>query len=204
MKPATMELPPPLRSLAPASLDGIGYLREGRFAFESTRVEFKRSARQVTVLGVGTVDSDKVRVRWQPVGGEGREWSCTAHGLGLTRFSVKAPVAPRQQRCAGPNGATLELAEVASGPLAPVSQQGQLRDGDVVLTLRSQHRVQGVSTRLEGPTGYVMSVGDRPVAALETVGDVPRLWRAEEPAAVRQAVTDAALMLALTWNASVP
>ena len=95
--------------------------------------------------------------------------------------------------------ARLDIDERAGAAGTRQVREGRHSEGDVVLDIRSVHRLQGSPLPLAQPAGYVMSRGGQVVGAVELTDSVPRLW-ATGPAAQQQAVTHAAVALGLLWD----
>ena len=96
--------------------------------------------------------------------------------------------------------ARLSLAAPSRMPGTRAERQGSFTMGGRTLELRSVHQVQGSPLPLDEPIGYVLSHQGQPVGAIELNGTTPRLWRPAAGDAHAEAVTLAALALALLWD----
>ena len=128
-----------------------------------------------------------------------REASCTARQSELTAGVLAVPVRPWTLACRWGRDAQLQISERR---LVGTTQarEGQYRRGDLALTLRSVHRLAGTPLVQPLPTGYEILHGGRTVGSVDLVRGSPVLRRPDPGTPLGQAVTEAALVLALVWE----
>ena len=201
LPPARMALPDTLAGVAPDTLQGLGGGRSGSFTLGSGALagRFERSASRLSLFD--SVAADRAAAQYSATSGSGAtvEARCSARQTTVTLGIVSAAPRPSTLRCdfSGAIAGTLELAADAATPGA--TRSGRAQFGAVVLQLQSVHRVQGSPLPLEAPIGYVLTQDGRPVGAVEING-APRLWRPPAGTPAHDAVTHAALALALLWH----
>lgn len=198
---ATMELPPALAQAAPVTLQGIGHGRSGRFEFDHGEVSYRRDATQLSLFGLVARGRAAVDVQWRPQGAEARTLRCKARRVEITRPTISATVQGLQQHCDGDHGVTLTLTERVAAFGARREREGEYRAPGLTLRVQSVHRLQGAALAVEEPAGYLVTHEGRPVAALDLSGGRPRLWRGDLAGALRAAVDETVLVLALAWDA---
>ncbi|GAP34732.1 hypothetical protein [Piscinibacter sakaiensis] len=196
-----MALPAPLANLSSETLDGLGGGRRGDFRLAGEPVHFERGLDRLQLFDLVTHERAASRYRFEPAGGPPVEAVCQGRQTTLSIGGAEARARPARLACqwqgtAAPTRLTLDAVARAGGR---EERQGVFSAGPLTLELQSVHRWDGAALPVAEPVGYVMSVQGRPVGALELNG-TPRLWRPAEPGPLRDAVTWAALALALSWG----
>lgn len=195
---AQMALPAPLAGTAPETLQGVGGAREGRFEIGAWQGTFSRSASRLAVFG-DALTADRATLEYSAGDVTAR---CRARQVSGSAGVLGVALRPFEWTCRyeGALQGELVLAADAALPGAPSSaRRGRVTIAGTTLAVRSEHRVQGSPLPLEAPIGYVLEQDGRPVGAVELNG-APRLWRPATGALARDAVTHAALALALLWD----
>lgn len=115
--------------------------------------------------------------------------------------TLPAALAVFASGCAGLPAARMALPHTLTTDAATpgATGSGRVQFGAVVLQLQSVHGVQGSPLPLEAPIGHVLTQDGRPVGAVEING-TPRLWHPPAGTPAHDAVTHAALALALLWH----
>lgn len=202
LPPARMALPEPLAAVAPEALQGVGGGREGRFEIGALQGQFVRSASRLSLFG-DALAADRAALDYRTHDVTAR---CRARQVSAAAGVLVAAVRPFEWTCRyeGALPGELVLAADAAAPGAPsAARQGRVTLAGATLAVRSVHRVQGSPLPLERPIGYVLEVDGRPVGAVELNGP-PRLWRPVAGTPLHDAVTHAALALALLWDPATP
>jgi hypothetical protein len=213
VKPAELALPAELSGTAPVAIEGIRPGRSGRATLRGLSASFERGADRIDLFERLQIDRAAVAFT---VDGESSRAECKLRGETLTRGVLNLPLRPSAFTCtlprvvgaAGAAGAAAARLEVAApaAALQPGQRCGTLVVDGLAVEVQSLHRVAGSPLPLEAPAGWQFSHRGRVVAAIELTGQQPRLWRAGSPAldgALTDAVTRAALALALLWDPAV-
>lgn len=199
---AQMVLPEPLRAQTPEALQGLGGGREGSFTLAGSSGRFQRSASRLAVFDTLLVhDRSGARYSFAPGSERAVDASCRAQRTETSVGAVAGALQPYTLHCdfSGALTGTLTLAAASRQPGAG-ERRGQLLAGGVTLVLQSVNRVQGSALPLASPIGYVFLHDGQPVGAVEINGTTPRLWRPPAGSTLHDAVTQAALALALLWE----
>lgn len=199
---AQMALPETLAAIAPETVRGLGGRREGDFVLAGTPGRFERSASRLSLFD-DRLAFDRVAASYRtaPSSGAAVAASCRARQTEATVGVLGGAPRPYEVRCQFSGGVSGELILSApSGvPGTRAERRGSVSAGGVTLALQSVHRVQGSPLPLEQPIGYVFTQDGLAVGAVELNG-TPRLWRPPAGTPRHDAVTQAALALALLWD----
>ncbi len=102
-------------------------------------------------------------------------------------------------RWRGASDATLHIGE-GRVQWGQQTREGRYQRGDLTLGLRSVHQLEGSAFATAAPVGYELLQGERVVGSVDLSRGVPRLRRPDPATPLGQAVTEAALALALVWE----
>jgi hypothetical protein len=201
IRPAELALPEPLAGIAPTPLQGLGAGRSGSFTLGADSGRFQRERDRLSLFEVLSFDRAPTRYELRWADGRSVQAACVGRQTTATLGVLSAQPQAFTLRCewAG-SAARLELTAPSPGPGARAERSGRYVDGGLVLALRSVHQARGSSWPLAVPLGYLISHEGRPVGAVEINGTVPRLWRPAPGTPLHEAVTQAALALALLWD----
>lgn len=190
------------RTLEDLPLRGIGGQSRGEFRAGEAGGRFERSASRLALFDAALgFDRASARFTWQPPAGTPQEADCQARRAEVQRSLLSLPARPWHVACTWSQGARLTMdAEPLAAAGTQESRRGRFEGGGVTLALQSVHRLQGTPLPLTQAAGYLISFQGVPVAALELTGVTPRLLRPREPGPLQDAVTQAALALALLWD----
>jgi hypothetical protein len=199
---AQMALPETLTAIAPETVQGLGGKREGEFVLAGTPGRFERSASRLSLFDdLMAFDRVGASYRTAPSQGAAVAASCRGRQTEATVGVLSGAPRPYEVRCQFSGGVSGEmvLAAPSAVPGTRAERRGSVNAGGVTLALESVHRVQGSPLPLEQPIGYVFTQDGRAVGAIELNG-TPRLWRPPAGTPAHDAVTQAALALALLWD----
>ena len=198
---AQMALPTPLRAQTPEKLEGLGAGREGSFTLAGSGGKYKRSADKWSLFDAVVHDRLAAGYTFAPGSSAAVDARCRAQRTEASVGIVAGAVQPYTLHCdfsgAFVGALTLSADSRRSGE---AERSGQLRAGDLTLRVQSVNRIEGSSLPLQSPIGYVFLHDGKPVGAVEINGLTPRLWRPPASSGLRDAVTQAALALALLWE----
>ena len=193
LPPAEMELPAVLATTAPQTIEGLKAGRSGQLQVAGETARYERGASRLDVFGVIALARDGTAASCKLIGNTG--------AVGVVQVPLKrAAYACEYRRDGAPLPQRLELQAIDTAYGTRDERRGRFSAGTTVVELQSVHRVQGSSLPLAAPIGYVFSHEGRPIGAVELNGLKPRLWRLDAPAQVAEAVTHAAIALALLWD----
>jgi len=206
IKPAHMALPEGLAGdparFEELSLQGIGGKARGDFKAGDAGGRFERSASRLALFDA-SISCDRASARYtlQREGADAVEAECRARRTEVQRSALALPVRPFTVDCDWRDGARLKLdAEVLAAGGTQEARKGRYEGGGVVLELRSVHQLQGTKWPLSQPAGYALWQDGVAVGALDLTGVTPRLLRPRTGTPQHEAVTRAALALALLWD----
>jgi len=199
---AQMVLPETLATVAPEPVQGLGGRREGDFVLAGTPGRFERSASRLSLFDdLLAFDRVAASYRTTPSNGAAVAASCRVRQTAATVGVLSGTPRPYEVRCQFSGGVSGEmtLAAPSAVPGTRAERRGTVSAAGVTLALQSVHRVQGSPLPLEQPIGYVFTQDGRAVGAVELNGTA-RLWRPPAGTPVHDALTQAALALALLWD----
>lgn len=204
--PAELQGEAAARTLEPLPLQGLGGKSSGRLTVGDASGRFERSASRLALFDAAlSFDRASARYTLQAPGGPALEADCQARRAEVQRGALALPARPFTVACDWQGGArlTLDAQPLAAGGTQE-ARQGRFVNGSVVLELKSVHQLQGTRWPLAQAAGYLITHQGTPVAALELTGVTPQLLRPREPGPLRDAVTQAAVALALLWDPATP
>lgn len=198
IREARMEVPADLAAVAEEPFGRVGWGRSGAFTLGLQQVRYERGADRLTLFETYATGRAPLQV-WLDGPSGSREASCTARQSELTAGVLAVPVRPWTLACRWGRDAQLQISERR---LVGTTQarEGQYRRGDLALTLRSVHRLAGTPLVQPLPTGYEILHEGRAVGSVDLVRGSPVLRRPDPGTPLGQAVTEAALVLALVWE----
>lgn len=205
VKTARIVLPEPLAGdrtrFEELALEGVGGKPRGDFRLGEAGGRFERSLSRAEWFNA-TVSFDRGGVRYTlDQAGGAVNADCRVRRSEVQLRGVTTEVKPLAMDCSYSDGARLKLdADVLAAGGTRVARVGRYEGGGVVLALRSVHAIQGAQWWLPGPAGYLLLKDEAPLGAVELTGVTPRLWRPRAASPEQQAVTRAALALALLWD----
>lgn len=203
---AQMELPEALAAVAPAPMKGVKPARRGEFELMGLQGRFERSADRLSLFDAA-LEFDRMGLSYSltvPVD-QALQASCRGRRTGAAVGVVAATPRPLEVQCdyRGAFTARFTVTETAAAAGTRVQRQGRMESAGAVLEVTSVHRVQGSPLPLAAPIGYTFTSNGRPVGAVEANGPATRVWitpAAQADPALRQAVQQVALSLALLWD----
>ncbi|MDO9073444.1 MAG: hypothetical protein Q7U73_09265 [Rubrivivax sp.] len=202
VQPARMALPAGLDAhTEPLPVQGLGGKRRGELAVGAARGSFDRNADQLSVFGMLDFDRGGARYTLHPAGAAEVEAQCRQRQTGGQVGILALPLRPYAVSCQWRDGARLTL---EADPRAARTQEGRLgryEGAGVQLQLSSVHRLQGSKLPVVQPAGYTFTHQGVVVGAVDlTESARPLLWRPPAGQPLHDAVTHAALALALMWE----
>lgn len=204
IEPARMALPETLNADAfeELPLQGLGGKSKGDFRLADAGGRFERSASRLALFDAAiTFDRASARYTLQQGTAAAVQAECRARRTEAQRSALALPMRPLTVDCDWRDGARLKLdAELLAAGGTQEARKGRFEGGGVGLELRSVHQLQGTKWPLAQPAGYTLLADGVPVGALELTGTTPRLWRPRAATPQQEAVTRAAIALALLWD----
>jgi hypothetical protein len=205
---ARMQLPEGLAARSEAlAVQGLGGGRSGSFQLGADSGSFERSASRLALFSAAlSRDSASARYTLRRTDGSQVQGECHAAQTGAEGGGLAVQLRPWRVSCEWRGGARLSLQgrpgatqETREGRFESAGDQGQ------VLELRSEHRLQGAAWAQAQPVGYLLLHQGVVVGALD-LSDSSRLQLRRPPAGqpLHDAVTQAALALALLWDPAAP
>ncbi len=133
---------------------------------------------------------------------------CTVRSLTLNAGPVSLEPEPTRLTCSFqhegrviPASLTAEtVREGAAGAFGRETRRGRIALDRTVLTIRSEHKLQGSGLGLAAPAGYVFEANGAAVGSVEITGQPQIRFAAGSDPAVRRAVVAGALALGLMWD----
>jgi len=202
-QPARMALPATLAaaSVEELPLQGLGGKAKGTLQVGDAGGSYERSASRLSLFEMLGFDRGSARYTLQAPGAAPVEAECKARQMDAQRAIVALAVRPWSVNCEWKGGARLTLkAEFMAAAGTQEARQGRFEQAGVTLELRSVHQLQGTKIPLPQAAGYTLLHEGVAVGALELTGVTPRLWRPRAGQPHHDAVTQAALALALLWD----
>jgi hypothetical protein len=200
VREARMAQPPSLAAVQEEAFGKLGWGRSGEFALAGQRIRYERGADRLSLFGAVASGRAPLRYTWTTAAGDS-EADCTARQTELTAGVLAVATKPWTLNCRwrGASDATLQIGEgrVQSGRQ---TREGRYQRGTLTLGLRSVHQLEGAVLSTAAPVGYELLQGDQVVGSVDLSRGVPRLRRPDPATPLGQAVTEAALALALVWE----
>lgn len=202
VREARMAVPASIETVAEESFGKPGWGRRGEFVLGGQTVRYERGADRLSLFDVVTTGRAPLRfTRVTPAGDSNAD--CTARQTEVSAGILAVATKPWTLTCrwSGASDATLQIGEgrVQAGQQ---TREGSYRRGELTLGLRSVHQLQGSALPLASAAGYELLHEGRVVGSVDLSQGVPKLRRPDPRTPLGQAVTDAALALALVWEPS--
>jgi hypothetical protein len=200
VREARMAQSPALSAVAEESFGKPGWGRRGEFALSGQTVRYDRGADRLSLFDTLTTGRAPLRVTWAGPGGE-REAQCTARQTEVSSGVLAVATKPWTLTCRW-SGASDAVMTVGEGRVqwGQATREGSYRRGDLTLAVRSVHRFEGSPVPSGPAVGYEFLQGEQVVGSVDLSRGVPRLRRPDPASALGQAVTEAALAVALVWE----
>lgn len=200
VREARMAQPASLAAVQEESFGKPGWGRSGEFALAGQRVRYERGADRLSLFDTLATGRAPLRYTWAGPTGD-READCTARQTEVTASVLALATKPWTLNCRwrGASDATLHIGE-GRVQWGQQTREGRYQRGDLTLGLRSVHQLEGSAFATAAPVGYELLQGERVVGSVDLSRGVPRLRRPDPATPLGQAVTEAALALALVWE----
>ena len=202
VQPARMALPAGLDARTePLPLQGLGGKRRGELTVGTARGRFDRNADHLSIFEMLDFDRGGARYTLQAAGAAEIEAQCKQRQTGGQVGILSLPLRPYAVNCQWRDGARLTLEADPRAARTQEGRQGRYDGAGVQLQLSSVHALQGSKLPLAQPAGYTFTHQGRVVGAVDlTDSGKPLLWRPPAGQPLHDAVTHAALALALMWD----
>lgn len=208
IQPARMSLPDGLASGSEQlQVQGLSGKRRGDFTVGAASGRFERNADDLSLFGALDFRRGGARYTLQTAGAAEVEAQCKQRETGGQLGILSAPLRPYSVNCQWRHGARLTLEADPRAARTQQGRQGRFDADGVQLQLSSVHQLQGSKLPLAQPAGYTFTHQGVVVGALDlSDSGKPLLWRPPAGRPLHDAVTHAALALALVWDpaASAP
>lgn len=203
IQPARMALPAGLAdSTEQLTLQGLGGRRRGDFTLGSTSGRFDRQADQLSLFEALDVRRGGARYTLKTAAGAEVEAQCRQRETAAQFQLLSLPLRPYAVNCHWRDGARLTLEADPRAGRTQDGRQGRYEFQGVQLQLSSVHTLQGSPLPLAEPAGYTLTHQGVVVGAVDLSDSArPLLWRPASGQPLHDAVTHAALALALLWDA---
>ncbi len=202
IREARMAIPDGLQSRPEESFGKVGWGRSGQFALGAAQVRYERSADRLSLFETFSYGRAPLRIQLSGPGSE-RRAECAARQGELKAGGLAATTKPWTLNCdwSGSTGDDARL-QIGEGRVqwAQQTREGSYRRGALQLTLRSVHRLEGSALASPQAVGYELLHEGRVVGSVDLSRGSPVLRRPDPATPLGQAVTEAALALALVWE----
>ncbi|MGQ3052157.1 MAG: hypothetical protein ACT6S0_10265 [Roseateles sp.] len=202
VREARMAQPASLAAVAEESFGKPGWGRRGEFELAGQRVRYDRGADRLSLFDTLATGRAPLRFTWSTAAGDS-EADCTARQTEVTAGVLAVATKPWTLNCRW-RGASDAVLEIGEGRVqwGQQTREGSYRRGGLSVGLRSVHRLEGSAFATAGPVGYEMLQGGQVVGSVDLSRGVPRLRRPDPATPLGQAISEAALALALVWEPS--
>lgn len=202
VQPARMALPEGLHTRTEAlPVQGLGGKRRGELRVGAAQGRFDRNADHLSFFGMLDFDRAGARYTLQAAGTADVEAQCKQRQTGGQAGLLALPLRPYTVSCQWRDGARLTLDADPRAARTQEGRQGRYDGAGVQLQLGSVHTLQGSKLPLAQPAGYTFTHQGAVVGAIDlTDTGKPMLWRPPAGQPLHDAVTHAALALALMWD----
>jgi hypothetical protein len=192
-------VPDSLSDAREESFGKMGWGRRGAFRLHGQTVRYERGADRISLFDALNYGEATLRVEIDL----GRTAQCFARQADLSVGAAYSTIKPWGMRCTWQGADAPEgHFSIGEGQLQPATQvrEGVYRRGDISLVVRSIHHLEASPLPLQAAVGYVILLSERPVGIVDLSRGVPVLRRPDPTTPLGQAVTEAALTLALIWE----
>lgn len=199
IREARVAVPEALAATPEESFGKAGWGRSGSFELRGQGVRYERGADRLSLFD--SFSYGKAPLRLQLDGG--RQADCTARQGELSVGVLAGAPKPWTLSCNWQGGGAPEgRLHIGEGRVqwAVQTREGEYRRGDLLLALRSLHRFEGSALTQQAAVGYEILHAGRAVGSVDLSRGTPVLRRPDPATPLGQAVTEAALALALVWE----
>ncbi len=208
IQPARMSLPDGLAARTEQlPVQGFGGKRRGDFTVGAASGRFERNANDLALFEMLDFRRGGARYTLQAAGAVEVEAQCKQREIGAQVGILALPLRPYAVNCQWRDGARLSLEADPRAARTLQGRQGRFDAAGVQLQVSSVHTLQGSRLPLAHPAGYTLTHQGAVVGAIDlSDSGKPLLWRPPAGRPLHDAVTNAALALALMWDpaASAP
>jgi hypothetical protein len=200
VREARMAQPASLAAVAEESFGKPGWGRTGEFTLAGQRVRYDRGADRLSLFDTLASGRAPLRYTWSTAAGDS-EADCTARQTEVTAGVLALATKPWTLNCRwrGVSDASLQIGE-GRVQWGQQTREGRYQRGALNLGLRSVHQLEGAAFATAAPVGYELLHDGQVVGSVDLSRGVPRLRRPDPATPLGQAVTEAALALALVWE----
>jgi hypothetical protein len=200
VREARMAQAPALATVAEESFGKPGWGRRGEFALSGQAVRYDRGADRLSLFDTLSTGRAPLRYTWAGPGGE-RQAECTARQTEVSAGVLAVATKPWTLNCRW-QGASDAAMTVGEGRVqwGQQAREGSYRRGELTLAVRSVHRFEGSPIASGSAVGYEFVQDGQVVGSVDLSRGVPRLRRPDPATPLGQAVTEAALAVALVWE----
>lgn len=200
VREARMAVPQALAAMPEERFGHPGWGRRGEFMLGEQSVRYERGADRLSLFD--TLSAARAPLRYTLAGAAGAaQAECQANQVSVSAGALAVDTRPWTLDCrwSGASDATLRIGE-GRVQWGQQTREGSYRGHGQVLQLRSVHRLEGSRLPLASAVGYELLQGERSVGSVDLSRGVPVLRRPDPRTPLGQAVTEAALALALVWE----
>jgi hypothetical protein len=200
IREARMAVPPSLSGVSEESFGKVGWGRKGEFVLGGQAVRYERGADRVSLFDSLSVGRAPLRFTLATPAGDSHA-DCRAQQAELNVGGFSGAVKPWTLTCrwSGASSAKLNIGEARS-PTVRQAREGAYQRGELTLGLRSVHKLEGRGLMLQQAVGYEILREGQVIGSVDLSRGVPHLRRPDPRTPLGQAVTEAALALALVWE----
>lgn len=203
IREARMALPESLAATPEESFGKSGWGRSGSFPLGGQTVRYERGADRLSLFDTFSYGKAPLRIALAGAGAE-RQADCTARQGEFSVGVLTGATKPWTLSCDWRGSGEPARLHIGEGRVqwALQSREGEYRRGDLHLALRSVHRLEGSPLAQQAAVGYELLHEGRVVGSVDLSRGTPVLRRPDAATPLGQAVTEAALALALVWEPS--
>lgn len=202
LREARMSTPETLASTPEESFGRSGWGRSGSFPLGAQTVRYERGADRLSLFDTFRYGRAPLRISLQGAQGE-RRADCAARQGEISVGVLVGATKPWTLSCDWQGGADgAGRLHIGEGRVqwAVQTREGEYLRGPLRLQLRSVHRLEGSPLAQPQAVGYELLHEGRVVGSVDLSRGTPVLRRPDAATPLGQAVTEAALALALVWE----
>jgi len=204
IREARMSIPETLAATPEESFGKSGWGRSGSFPLGAQTVRYERGADRLSLFETFSYGRAPLRINLLGPQGE-RRADCAARQGELSVGVLVGATKPWTLSCDWQGGTDAAgRLHIGEGRVqwAVQTREGEYQRGSLRLQLRSVHRLDGSPLAQPQAVGYEMLLEGRVVGSVDLSRGTPVLRRPDAVTPLGQAVTEAALALALVWEPS--
>lgn len=177
VREARMAQPASLAAVPDESFGKPGWGRQGDFLLSGQRVRYDRGADRLSLFDTLATGKAPLRYSWAAPAGEVQA-ECTARQTEVSRGVLVLATKPWTLTCRW-SGASDAILTVGEGrvQMGQQTREGRYQRGDLVLVVRSVHRLEGSGIATASAMGYEFLQGERVVGSVDLSRGVPHLRR---------------------------